>query len=110
MKKIKIDWLTKLILKFWPSLAMVRLAKKIGIANPMFSEAHNLFSKVRRIDLLPLKFGYRGFMIVLDKKTALYFHQDYDHFVYDGFEMGKYEKGDVTIFDNLAQRETKLKR
>ncbi len=88
----------------------MRLAKKIGIANPMFSEAHDLFSKVRRIDLLPLKFGYRGFMIVLDKKTALYFHQDYDHFIYDGFEMGKYEKGDVTIFDNLAQRETKLKR
>ena len=82
---------------------MVRLAKKIGIANPLFGEAHNLFSKVKRIDLVPLKFGYRGFMIVLDKKTALYFHQDHDHFVYDRFEMGKYEKGDVTIFDDLRR-------
>jgi len=102
MDKIKIDWLTRMILRFWPSLAMARLAKKMGIANPLFSEAHNLFSKVRRIDLLPLKSGYRGFMIVLDKKTALYFHQDYDHFIYDGFEMGKYRKGDVTIFDNIG--------
>lgn len=82
---------------------MTRLAKKIGIANPLFSEAHNLFSRVRRVDLLPLSSGYRGFMIVLDKKTALYFHQDYDHFVYDGFEMGKYEKGDVTIFDDIGR-------
>jgi len=103
MKKIKIDWFTRLVLKFWPSLAMVRLAKKMGITNPLFNEAHNLFSKIRRIDLLPLKFGYRGFIIVLDKKTALYFHQNYDHFVYDGFEMGKYEKGDVTIFDDLRR-------
>ena len=68
MKKIRIDWFTKLILRFWPSLAMVRLAKKMGITNPLFNEAHNLFSKIRRIDLLPLKFGYRGFIIVLDKK------------------------------------------
>jgi len=105
MKKIKIDWLTKIILRFWPGLAMTRLARKMGINTPLFSEAHNLFSKVRRIDLLPLTSGYRGFMIVLDKKTALYFHQDYDHFIYDGFEMGKYEKGDVTIFDNIGRRE-----
>ncbi len=75
----------------------------MGISNQAFSEAHDLFSKIRRVDLLPLKLGYRGFMIVLDKKTALYFHQDYDHFIYDGFEIGEYEKGDVTIFDDLKQ-------
>ncbi len=82
---------------------MTRLAKQMGINNSLFDEAHNLFSKVRRIDILPLTYGYRGFMIVIDKKTALYFHQDYDHFVYDGFEIGKYEKGDVTIFDHLGR-------
>ncbi len=100
MSEVKITWFTKLMFKFWPSLAMARFAKKIGITNPLFDEAQNLFSQVRRIDILPLKLGYRGFMIILDKKTALYFCQDGDHFVYDGFEMGKYERGDVTIFDD----------
>ena len=40
-------------------------------------------------------------MIVIDRSTALYFYQDSDHFKYDGFEIGEYEKGDVTIFDNF---------
>jgi hypothetical protein len=26
---------------------------------------------------------------------------DGDHFVYDGFEVGKYDKGDITIFDDI---------
>lgn len=100
MGEIKINWFTKLLLKFWPSLAMKQLAKKIGINNPVFDQAHKLFSQVERIDIFPLKGSPRGFMIVIDKETALYFYQDGDHFVYDGYEMGEYDKGDVTIFDN----------
>lgn len=100
MGEIKINWSTKLFLKFWPSLAMKQLAKKIGINNPIFNQAHKLFSKVERIDILPLRGSPRGFMIVIDKETALYFYQDGDHFVYDGYEMGEYDKGDVTVFDN----------
>lgn len=89
------------MMKFWPSLAVARLSKKMGVGHTSFSKIHDVFSQVRRVDIFPLKLGYRGFMIVLDKKTALYFNQDHDHFVYNGFEMGKYEKGDVTIFDGL---------
>ena len=103
MQEIKINWFTKLLLKLWPGLAMMRLAKKMGIANPIFDKAHDVFSQVKRIDILPSVSGYRGFQLILDKKTALYFYQDGDHFVYDGFEMGKYEKGDVTIFDDLRR-------
>ena len=99
--KIKINWFTKLLLKLWPHLAMRRLAKQMGIKDPVFRGAHEVFSKVRRIDFSPLQSGHRGFMIILDRKTALYFYQDGDHFVYDGYEMGEYEKGDVTIFDDL---------
>jgi len=99
MNKLKIDWFTKLLLKFWPKLAMKRMAGKIGIENPVFDQAHEVFSQTKRIDLLPLQAGFRGFMLIIDRKTALYFYQDGDHFVYDGFEMGEYEKGDVTIFD-----------
>ncbi|MEK7463255.1 MAG: hypothetical protein AAB621_02750 [Patescibacteria group bacterium] len=99
--KFEINWFTKLLLKFWPSLAMKRMAKEMGIENPVFDQFHEVFSKVERVDIFPLQSGSRGFMIVLDQKTSLYFYQDGDHFVYDGFEMGEYEKGDITIFDNL---------
>lgn len=100
---MKVNWLTKLMLKFWPSLVMKRFAKKLGIKDPVFDRIHQSFSKVNRVDLIPFEPGQRGFMIILDQKTALYFYQDGDHFVYDGFEMGEYEKGDVTIFDNLKR-------
>lgn len=101
MKKIKINWFTKLLLKFWPNLAMKQLANKMGINNSLFDKAHELFSNVKRIDLFPAGAGTRGFILILDRKTALYFYQDGDCFVYDGFEMGEYKKGDVTIFDNI---------
>lgn len=103
MNEIKIGWFTKLMFKFWPELAMTSLAKKMGIRNPLFGEIQGLFSQVRRVDLLPLRSGYRGFKVVLDRKTALYFCQDGDHFVFDGFEMGQYEKGNVTLFDDLGR-------
>jgi len=104
MSGVKITWFTKLMFKFWPSLAMIRMARKMGISYPLFNEARELFSKVGRVDILPSASGLRGFILVLDRKTALYFCQDGDHFVYDGFEMGRYDKGDVTIFDG-ANRE-----
>jgi len=101
MNKIKVNWLTKMLLKFWPKLAMKQMAKKMKIENPLFDKFHEAFSKTKRIDIFPSGSGGRGFMIVIDRKTALYFYQDGDHFVYDGFEMGEYEKGDVTIFDGI---------
>ena len=100
MSGIKITWFTKLMFKFWPGFAMMRMARKMGISDPLFNEAQELFSKVRRIDILPSASGLRGFIVVLDRKTALYFCQDGAHFIYDGFEMGRYDKGEVTIFDN----------
>lgn len=104
MDKVKIDWFTKMLLRFWPILAMKCLAKKMGINNPLFDQFHAVFSKVKRVDLLPLRSSCRGFMVVLDEKTALYFYQDGDHFIYDGFEMGEYDKGDVTIFDGIKEQ------
>jgi len=80
---------------------MKKFASKQGINSSHFEKAHKLFSNVKRIDFFPLTSGLRGFIIVMDQKTALYFYQDDDHFVYDGFEMGPYEKGKVTIFDKI---------
>lgn len=101
---MKINWFTKLSLKFRPNLTMKYMAKKIGIENPIFEQLHQVFHQVKRVDLIPFlpsQHSRRGFMIVLDRKTALYFYQDGDHFIYDGFEMGEYDKGDVAVFDNL---------
>ncbi|MFH0829320.1 MAG: hypothetical protein V1907_04045 [Candidatus Kerfeldbacteria bacterium] len=99
---MKITRYSKLLFKLWPQLFFHQFARKIGINNPAFEQAHELFDKVERIDLFPLNgSNSRGFMIVLDGKTSLWFYQDGDHFKYDGFEMGEYEKGDVTIFDCL---------
>jgi len=101
---MKVNWFTKILLRLWPKLMMKRFAQKLGIKNPVFDQLHEVFSKVSRIDFIPFtpsQSGSRGFMIILDQKTALYFYQDGDHFVYDGFEMGEYDKGEVTVFDSL---------
>ncbi|MDZ7798264.1 MAG: hypothetical protein U5L76_01450 [Patescibacteria group bacterium] len=80
---------------------MKRLVRKEGINSEYFEKAHNLFSKVERIDFFPLSSGLRGFIIVMNQRTALYFYQEDDHFIYDGYEVGPYEKGKVTIFDKI---------
>ena len=95
------SWLTRFLLRFWPSLGLVRLTKEFGLDPKLISKANNLFLKVKRIDIVPSVSGERGFQIILDKSTALYFNQDGDHFVFDGVETGKYEGGDITIFDNF---------
>lgn len=60
-----------------------------------------MFATAKRVDIFPLTSGERGFVLMLNKNTALYFYQDGDHFIYDGFEVGEYDGGDVTIFDHL---------
>ena len=77
-------------------------ANEIGIENAIFNKAHELFSGVGNIDLFPTH-GVRGFILVMDRKTALFFYQQGDHFSYDGFEMGQYNKGEVTVVDTLKK-------
>lgn len=105
-QKAQINWVIKLLLRFWPKLAMRYFAREMGIKNPLFDKAHKLFTGTERIDIFPAQ-SARGFILILDRKTSLHFYQDGDHFVYDGFEMGEYEKGDVTIFDRIKSEEAK---
>lgn len=102
----KPDLLTRLLFRFSRAMGFKRLNKKLGIENDKFDKADELFRRTESIDIFPLSSASgRGFMLVLDRKTALYFYQDGDHFKYDGFEMGEYEKGDITIFDNIKNVE-----
>src|SRR3989338_9737291 len=89
---------TRLLLKLNPRWGIKVFNKEYGTPNDVFGKADEVFSKVRRVDIFPTK-GRRAFIIVLDQKTALFFHQDGDHFKYDGWETGEYAKGDVTVFD-----------
>ncbi|MEK7212756.1 MAG: hypothetical protein AAB686_03700 [Patescibacteria group bacterium] len=96
-----VSLITRLLLRFWPSRGVGRLAREFGLSDKLMEKANGLFLNVQRIDIVPSKSGERGFQIILDKSTALYFYQDGDHFIYDGCEVGKYERGEVTIFDRL---------
>ncbi len=102
LEESHISWYKKLLIKFWPKMAFRVFAKEMGISNPVFDKASEVFGRAERIDIHPLSGPSRGFVIILDLKTALFFYQDGDHFVYDGFEIGEYEKGDVTIFDKIS--------
>lgn len=108
-KKIKFDFKnlresgvslkTRLLLRIWPLAGIKNLSREMGIDPDLAGKAHAAFQDTERIDVVPLQSGGRGFQLIIDGSTALYFYQDGDHFVYDGFENGTYEKGDVTVFD-----------
>jgi hypothetical protein len=100
MSRLKLNWWEKFKLKFFPMWALKGFAKRAGVEDVAFDNLHEILTKTNRIDLFPLS-GSRGFMIILDGKISLWFFQDGDHFKYDGFEIGEYDKGDVTIFDKL---------
>jgi hypothetical protein len=105
-KELKIDWLAKLLFMVWPKMGVKYLALRMGVDDSAARNSHDVFSKVKRVDIFPAKNGLRGFIIILDNKTGLYFFQDGDHFSYDGYELGNYKKGDVTLFDRIDVKES----
>lgn len=99
LKESGVDWWTRFLLRVSPLRGVKRLSRQFGIDPDVADKAHVLFENIKRVDIVPSKSGFRGFQLILDQSTALYFYQDGDHFVYDGFEAGDYEKGNVTVFD-----------
>jgi hypothetical protein len=105
LKRARVSWLTRILLSVSLSWGMERLARELGMSGiEMSRKAHAFFAKVERIDFVPARsVGMRGFQVILDGTLALFFCQDGDHFVYDGFEMGPYDAGDVTILDQIKR-------
>jgi hypothetical protein len=64
-------------------------------------KVHAFLAKSERIDIVPLRSGRRGFIIIVDQTKALHFYQDGNGFQYEGYEIGYFEKGDVAIFDDI---------
>ena len=101
LKRAKVGWLTRTILAFALPWGLGRLAKELhGPGMEMSKKAHALFAKAERFAIIPSQSDLRGFQFVIDDMLSLFFVQDGDHFVYDGFELGPcYDEGDVTVFD-----------
>lgn len=97
---MEIKWYHKFLLRFWPSAGIKYLAIKQGNKNRIFGKLHNCLVTVKRVDFFPFLSNERGFMIVLDNEISLWFLQNGDYFIYDGFEIGKYNNGEVTVFEN----------
>jgi hypothetical protein len=101
LKDARVSLLTKALLGISLKWGMARLAKELARPGGKLSKrAHALFSQVEKVDIVPSRSDLRGFQIILDRGFSLFFYQDGDHFVYDGFEMGPYKAGDVTVFDD----------
>ncbi|MEK7159828.1 MAG: hypothetical protein AAB766_05010 [Patescibacteria group bacterium] len=99
LKNIGVGWWARLLLRISPSRGLSQLSRDLGQNIEVADKAHKFFQGVERIDLVPSTSGTRGFKLILDGSTALYFYQDGDHFSYDGFEVGEYDAGDVTVLD-----------
>ena len=103
MSNLDIPWYKKMILKFFPHLFLKWHAGHMNIDDKMISYAQNLFAD-KKIHIQPLSgVSGRGFIIFVDNKISFWFFQDENHFVYDGFEMGEYDDGDVTVFDSKSE-------
>jgi hypothetical protein len=102
MDEIKLNWFTKLFIRLSPWDFFKYSAKKEGLNPKKIDWAESLFRDCKRIDIAPFS-GSRGFIITLDNRLSLWFNQDGDCFKYDGFEMGPYDDGDVTVFDSMKE-------
>jgi hypothetical protein len=52
--------------------------------------------------IAPLR-NSRGFILTLDNEVSLWFNQEGDCFKYDGWEVGNYKDGDITVLDNCPK-------
>lgn len=100
----RLPWYRRIFLRLFPHAFFRRQAQHLKADGTLYRRAHEALAKVERVDLFPSASGQRGFLLVLDRTTALYFYQDGDHFVYDGFEIGEYEPGDVTVLDGVRSK------
>lgn len=100
-KKLELDWWTRMLFILSPFRALCRVAEKMGVSPDIAMMAHDLFVDVKCVEIARTASDQRGFILTINRNTALYFYQDGDHFAYDGFEMGTYDPGDVQVFDRI---------
>lgn len=101
--RLDIPWHEKFLMKISPRLFMKICAGDLGLDYKKVDLAFKLF-KDAKIHIQPMSGANgRGFIVFLDNKLSLWFNQDGNHFEYDGFEMGEYDDGKVTVFDGMER-------
>lgn len=101
--RLNIPWHQKLLMKISPRLFIKMSANDLGLDYKKVDLAFKLF-KDSKIHIQPLSgVAGRGFIVFIDNKLSLWFNQDGDCFKYDGFEMGEYDDGEVTVFDGIKK-------
>lgn len=95
------DRLIRFLERRVPSLVEPALLLSFRLFEREAERMHAAFDRTGRIDIEPLSGDGRGFRLITDRRTAFYFRQDGDGFEYDGYEVGEYGKGDVTLFDDI---------
>ena len=101
---LKINWFTKVLMRYAPKIFLRYAAEEQGVDYGDVDKAMKLFGEGKRIDFQPLSgVNGRGLIIFIDKKLSLWFFQDGDKFKFDGYEMGEYDKGEVTVFDKIKK-------
>lgn len=91
-------WYQKMLFRLFPVTSLKFVAWKMGCSFSFILHG-DLFFHEASVDIVPTKTGGRGFRIILNNNLSLYFYQDGKHFKYDGWEVGEYEDGDITVFD-----------
>lgn len=102
-----LSWPERLLWRFFPRLALRYFIGKKAIPFAKLDTLHSLLQDTRRFDIIPYspqETGARGFQLILDQKITLFFYQNGNSFAYDGYEVGEYEAGEVTLFDQVAPR------
>ena len=72
----------------------------MGLLNDMKPHEVDKWLKEKNEDGFVVRYK-KGVLILTTGRISLHFYQNGDSFYYDGFEIGRYNKGNVTIFDKL---------
>ncbi|MFA6587682.1 MAG: hypothetical protein WCT08_01295 [Patescibacteria group bacterium] len=100
-----LPWYFRLLFRLFPRITANFLGRKMS-GGIDFATLQKILEKTKCVDLIPLNTeNDLGFQIILDSKVALFFSQDSDHFAYDGYEVGEYDKGEVTVLDHWQKEE-----
>ncbi len=100
MSRLNLNWWQKFKLKYFPMSFLSGYAKEMGVEGGITDKLDKVFRSAETVDIVPTSVG-RGFIVTINRKASFWFYQDGDHFKYDGYEIGEYDKADVTIFDKL---------
>jgi hypothetical protein len=99
---MRLNWFIKFLARFSPKSLFKLAARDNKLDYAKVESAEKLFRDAKRIDFQPSGGANgRSLIMYIDKKLSLHFYQDGNTFTYDGFEMGPYDDGDVTVFDKM---------